>query len=206
MRMVRSLLAVAGWPSESMWWLWEVKSCTRLASPDASNRSGVINAEVALMVDSIKTITAVGALNDSTKAADMARLMAGEEMLRMSTVPSMFSGWSLDPAMVNASNLTTLLSSPFLLDFTMIKMPLKIANPFLPKDMARLSGTLNGAMEITGNLANPVFNGYLDFGAIGAGAVVTKDILEPGTTWAGVPARKISDRDSHNNLCQALFQ
>ena len=73
------------------------------------------------MVDSIKTITAVGALNDSTKA------------------------------------------SPFLLDFTMIKMPLKIANPFLPKDMARLSGTLNGAMEITGNLANPVFNGYLDF-------------------------------------------
>ena len=42
--------------------------------------------------------------------------------------------------------------------------------------------------------------------AIGAGAVVTKDILEPGTTWAGVPARKISDRDSHNNLCQALFQ
>ena len=42
--------------------------------------------------------------------------------------------------------------------------------------------------------------------AIGAGAVVTKDILEPGTTWAGVPARKISDRYSHNNLCQALFQ
>lgn len=92
-----------------------------LALDVSTNRSGVINAEVALMVDSIKTITAVGALNDSTKA------------------------------------------SPFLLDFTMIKMPLKIANPFLPKDMARLSGTLNGAMEITGNLANPVFNGYLDF-------------------------------------------
>ena len=42
--------------------------------------------------------------------------------------------------------------------------------------------------------------------AIGAGAVVTKDILEPGTTWAGVPARKISDSDSHSNLCQALFE
>lgn len=42
--------------------------------------------------------------------------------------------------------------------------------------------------------------------AIGAGAVVTKDILEPGTTWAGVPARKISDNDSHSNLCQALFE
>ena len=42
--------------------------------------------------------------------------------------------------------------------------------------------------------------------AVGAGAVVTKDILEPGTTWAGVPARKISDNDSHCNLCPALFE
>lgn len=42
--------------------------------------------------------------------------------------------------------------------------------------------------------------------AVGAGAVVTKDITEAGTTWAGVPARKISDNDSHSNLCRALFQ
>lgn len=41
--------------------------------------------------------------------------------------------------------------------------------------------------------------------AVGAGAVVTKDITEPGTTWGGVPARKISDKDSHSNLCSALF-
>lgn len=41
--------------------------------------------------------------------------------------------------------------------------------------------------------------------AIGAGAVVTKDITEPGTTWGGIPARKISDRDSHRSLCSALF-
>lgn len=36
--------------------------------------------------------------------------------------------------------------------------------------------------------------------AVGANAVVTKDIAERGTTWAGVPVRKISDRDSHSNL------
>lgn len=41
--------------------------------------------------------------------------------------------------------------------------------------------------------------------AVGAGAVVTGDITEPGTTWAGVPARKISDRDSHGNLCRDIF-
>ncbi len=41
--------------------------------------------------------------------------------------------------------------------------------------------------------------------AIGAGAVVTKDITEPGTTWAGVPAKKISGQDSHGNLCKDIF-
>ena len=41
--------------------------------------------------------------------------------------------------------------------------------------------------------------------AIGANAVVVKSIAEPGTTWAGNPARKISDRDSHANLNHRLF-
>lgn len=41
--------------------------------------------------------------------------------------------------------------------------------------------------------------------AVGANAVVTKDITEPGTTWAGAPARKISEHNSHSNLCPALF-
>lgn len=31
---------------------------------------------------------------------------------------------------------------------------------------------------------------------IGANAVVTRDILEPNTTWAGIPARKLSDKGS----------
>lgn len=42
--------------------------------------------------------------------------------------------------------------------------------------------------------------------AVGANAVVTADIAEPGTTWAGIPAKKISGRDSHSNLCQELFE
>lgn len=41
--------------------------------------------------------------------------------------------------------------------------------------------------------------------AVGANAVVTKDITESGTTWAGAPARKISDQNSHSNLCRELF-
>ena len=54
-------------------------------------------------------------------------------------------------------------TSPFLLDFNMIRLPLRVANPFLPKDVAQLSGVLNGNMKISGDMASPVFNGYLDF-------------------------------------------
>ncbi len=52
---------------------------------------------------------------------------------------------------------------PFLLDFKMIHFPLRVLNPFLSKDVAQLSGMLNGQMDITGDLANPIFNGFLDF-------------------------------------------
>lgn len=52
---------------------------------------------------------------------------------------------------------------PMMLDFSMIHLPLRIVNPFLPADMARLTGTLNGQMDITGTMASPVFNGFLDF-------------------------------------------
>lgn len=36
--------------------------------------------------------------------------------------------------------------------------------------------------------------------AIGANAVVVKTIDEEGTTWAGIPAKKISNEDSKSNL------
>ena len=41
--------------------------------------------------------------------------------------------------------------------------------------------------------------------AIGANAVVIRSIDEPGTTWAGVPARKVSENSSRRHLCQDLW-
>lgn len=41
--------------------------------------------------------------------------------------------------------------------------------------------------------------------AIGANAVVVKSITEKGTTWGGVPAKKISSNNSHSNLASKLF-
>ncbi|MDE5631714.1 MAG: hypothetical protein K2I54_02730, partial [Muribaculaceae bacterium] len=61
-----------------------------------------------------------------------------------------------------ALNDTTAVSS-MALDFSMIHFPLATVNPFLPPGVARLSGMLNGRMDITGSTEKPVVNGYLDF-------------------------------------------
>lgn len=54
-------------------------------------------------------------------------------------------------------------ANPFLLDFKMIHFPLSVVNPFLPQGTARLRGMLNGEMDITGKMSEPVFNGWLQF-------------------------------------------
>jgi len=108
----------------------------------SSTLAGKLMADVSLMVDSVKTVTARGVLNDSTQ------------------------------------------TSPFLLDFNMIKFPLAVANPFLPSGTSKLRGVLNGAMTITGDMAAPMFNGYLEFDS----AAVTASML--GTEFK-FPAEKI---------------
>lgn len=54
-------------------------------------------------------------------------------------------------------------ASPLNLDFSMIRFPLSVANPFLPAGTGQLSGMLNGSLAITGSTGSPVINGYFDF-------------------------------------------
>ena len=86
-----------------------------------TDKSKKMTADVSLLVDGVKTITATGSLNDTTS------------------------------------------TSPINLDFSMIKFPLHVINPFLPRNTAKLSGLLNGEMDVTGDLSAPKFNGYIDF-------------------------------------------
>ncbi|MDE7377219.1 MAG: translocation/assembly module TamB, partial [Muribaculaceae bacterium] len=53
--------------------------------------------------------------------------------------------------------------SPFNLDFSLIKFPLAVANPFLPAGTGRLTGTLNGEMLISGDSEQPIINGEIYF-------------------------------------------
>ncbi len=57
----------------------------------------------------------------------------------------------------------TTATSPMALDFSMIHFPLATVNPFMPQGVAKLSGMLNGRMDISGTSDRPIVNGYLDF-------------------------------------------
>lgn len=52
-------------------------------------------------------------------------------------------------------------TNPFLLELELDKFPLNIANPFMPKDMAEISGNLDGLMRVTGSLSKPILDGYI---------------------------------------------
>ena len=54
-------------------------------------------------------------------------------------------------------------TSPYKLDFSMIKFPLRVLNPFMPPEMAQFKGVLNGDIDISGSAERPILNGYLDF-------------------------------------------
>ena len=47
------------------------------------------------------------------------------------------------------------------MDLELTRFPLKIANPFLGQDVARLSGYLNGVMDMSGTFASPILNGHI---------------------------------------------
>lgn len=77
------------------------------------------------------------------------------------TTSLMVDGVKTITATGNLNDSTAL--NPFMLDFKMIHFPLSVVNPFLPKGTAHLHGMLNGEMDITGNMTEPTYNGWLQF-------------------------------------------
>lgn len=65
------------------------------------------------------------------------------------------------------------LVSPMNLDLSVISLPLNVANPFLGPDMGRLSGTLNGSIDIQGSTEAPVMNGWLALDSAAVFATMT---------------------------------
>lgn len=53
------------------------------------------------------------------------------------------------------------------MELDLTHFPLKIANPFLGKDVAQLSGSLNGEFDLSGSLKAPKLNGFLACDSVG---------------------------------------
>ncbi|MBQ8773239.1 MAG: translocation/assembly module TamB domain-containing protein, partial [Muribaculaceae bacterium] len=121
---------------------------------DAENKSLAGNGEISV-ADLYNGRNRVGSFDLATDInTTRAGVMQAKASLMVDSVRVITANGVLnDSAMLN----------PFMLDFSMIKFPLRVVNPFLPKGSATLSGMLNGEMDITGDLSNPIFNGYIDF-------------------------------------------
>lgn len=55
----------------------------------------------------------------------------------------------------------TIAAEPFLLALELDRFPLSVANAFLPKGMAEITGNLDGLMKVTGSPSEPILNGYI---------------------------------------------
>ena len=53
------------------------------------------------------------------------------------------------------------------MELDLTQFPLNIANPFLGKDVAQLSGSLNGELDLSGSLKEPKLNGYIACDSVG---------------------------------------
>lgn len=51
---------------------------------------------------------------------------------------------------------------PYNITLNVDSFPLDVANPFIPGDMAKLGGALNGSLNVVGSLVEPIINGYLN--------------------------------------------
>lgn len=54
-------------------------------------------------------------------------------------------------------------TSPLAMDLSLISVPLDAMNPFIPKTMGSLRGTLNGSMAVSGKTDTPVLDGWMAF-------------------------------------------
>lgn len=149
-------------------------------NPFAPQISGLVSANFKLHAEQKQLVgTAVVSVNDLVY--DRQRVGDFNADLKVANNPEGHSLWADGILWVNGKKTLTLngalgdstSATPFLLDLSMFSFPLEVANPFLPPDMATLSGALNGTMKVTGSMTKPLLDGYLQFDS----AAVKVDML-----------------------------
>lgn len=138
-------------------------------NPFAPPMSGDVNADMRLnMHEGI--ITGKGSAGINNFVYDREKVHDFETQFNVTTTPA---GAIIADADVYVSGKKTITlngalndstsTSPLSLDMAMIRFPLDAANPFIPSDMARMRGVLNGNLKIDGTADKPIVNGALEF-------------------------------------------
>ncbi|MCM1337813.1 MAG: translocation/assembly module TamB [Candidatus Amulumruptor caecigallinarius] len=149
-------------------------------SPFAPQISGLVSANFKLHAEQ-KQLVGTAVLSVDDLVYDRQRVGDFSTVLKVANNPGQRSLWADGIMWVNGKKTLTIngalgdstSTTPFMLDLSMFSFPLEVANPFLPRDMATLSGMLNGTMKVTGSMAKPLLNGYLQFDS----AAVKVDML-----------------------------
>ncbi len=86
-------------------------------------------------------------------------------------------------------------TSPFDLDLELITFPLAVVNPFMPPNVVSLSGTLNGKMCVSGDMANPHLDGNINFKDTGIRLYMTNTTYKFSDVDIPVESNLISFKD-----------
>ena len=139
-------------------------------NPFAPPMKGDLSANMRLNWDGGENINGQGKVSLDDFYYDRQRVATLEADLKVNTNTSGLVRASADLMIDGRKTMTlqgalndTTATSPFNLDFSMIRFPLATVNPFLPAGVGRLSGVLNGTMDVSGNSEHPVLNGYINF-------------------------------------------
>lgn len=136
--------------------------------------AGILSANLRLNLSN-DYATAIGRVNLADLAYENNRMGTFDLNLDMRTNPASrqfeANAWlAVDSAKIltlhGVAESDTTGAPPLRVDLTLDRLPLSIANPFLPKDVAQLSGYLSGKMDVLRPFSptlTPGINGYLRF-------------------------------------------
>ncbi len=137
-------------------------------SPYIPPMSGMLSADVKLKFDGKNIwgggITRMKGFKYNRKPVGDFEFKLGLELDPVKNYVRMASAFDIDgrKTIVARGSLNDTASAyPYNITLTIDSLPLKVANPFIPGNIANLGGALNGSMNVVGSFTEPIMNGYL---------------------------------------------
>ncbi len=137
-------------------------------SPFIPPMSGVLSADVKMNFDGKNIlgggITRLKNFKYNRKQVGDFDFKIGLELDPIKNYIRLISSFDVDgkPTIIARGSLNdTTSQNPYNITVKVDSFPLKVANPFIPGDMAKINGVMNGSMNVVGTFTEPIINGYM---------------------------------------------